>query len=556
MRILVMQTTRMGDVLQTTPLLRGIRLRYPDAHIALMVRRMGKTIAERNPDVDEVIVYDEDAMFLDLRSLDSHRLLKAYRTAEEFIEKLREAHYDTVYNCTHSISSAMLLRMLQIPEVFGADLGDAGQFVLRGQWTNYFFTSVFHRDYNDLNLCDISRRFVEDAPPDAGLVFDLREEDRAFVGELLARHNVAPGDFVACLQLGASEDNKRWAAANFASLARLLAAKYNAKMFLLGVAEEAPLGEAFNANAPGLAVPLYGQTNIPQVAALLERANLLVTNDTGTMHIAAAVKCPVALISVGYVHFRETGPFGEGHCAIERRRQYVGRADSEVGGAEERAIVRPEQVLAAIELLFKTQGKDNFVQQPLALDLSDVDIYITRFAPDGCLQWYPALRRALSETDLLRIAYRAMWLDHLGALRSRDSETRSIQLMMQYWDCGDDGELSGRVRDLSTAFRGLVRLAERGVAETRNLITILRNDKPKKAHEIVQGLMSLDEEIRIYGEVNAACKPLVLIARYERDNLEGSDPIRLAQTTAGIYKSCLTRANLLIDKLKKIQSLA
>ncbi len=60
MRILVMQTTRMGDVLQTTPLVRALRCKYPDAHIAYMVRNMGKAIAQRNPDVNEVLVHEED----------------------------------------------------------------------------------------------------------------------------------------------------------------------------------------------------------------------------------------------------------------------------------------------------------------------------------------------------------------------------------------------------------------------------------------------------------------------------------------------------------------
>lgn len=548
MRILVMQTTRMGDVLQTTPLIRGIRKKHPDAHIALMVRRMGKSVAERNPDIDEVIVYDEDGMFLDLRALDSDRLLNAYNTAETYIKILREGRYDAVYNTTHSIASAMLLRMLKIPTVIGADLGDAGQFVLRGQWVNYFFTSVFHREYNDLNLCDITRRFIKDAPPGAGLVLDVRDEDRAFIDNLLARHNVAPDDFVACLQLGASEENKRWVESNFAALARMLAEKVRAKMFLLGVAEEAHLGEVFLSHAPGIAVPLYGKTNIPQVAALLERANLLVTNDTGTMHIAAAVKCPVALISVGYVHFRETGPFGAGHCAIERRRRYVGRADNVPGALQERTLVRPSQVFTAIEMLLNARKADSVVQKPATADLNDIDIYITRFAPDGCLQWYPAIRRPLADDDLLRMAYRAMWLDHLGALRNRDDETLSIKLMLQYWEC-DGAEISRKKDELSAVILGLADLAQRGVAQTRRLINLILGNKTKEAQKAVGDLMALDEEMRLYGELHAPCKPLVLIARYERDNLEGSDPVQLAQNTINIYDSCLTRANLLIDKL-------
>ena len=110
MRILVAQMTRMGDMLQNSPLTRALRLRYPNAHITAMVRPMARGIAERNPDIDEIIVYEEDAMFLDLRSRDSERLLRAYRTAEALVNDLNARKFDVIYNCTHSIASAMLMK--------------------------------------------------------------------------------------------------------------------------------------------------------------------------------------------------------------------------------------------------------------------------------------------------------------------------------------------------------------------------------------------------------------------------------------------------------------
>ena len=109
MRILVNQTTRMGDMLQTSPLIQEIRDKWPEAHIAAMVRGMGKIIGERHPAVDEVIVYNEDDMFLDMRSRDSERYLAAYKSADTRIQALKDARYDIAFNVTHSIASAMLL---------------------------------------------------------------------------------------------------------------------------------------------------------------------------------------------------------------------------------------------------------------------------------------------------------------------------------------------------------------------------------------------------------------------------------------------------------------
>ena len=549
MRILVLQTTRMGDVLQTSPLIRALRYKYPDAHIAVMVRRMGKTIAERNPDINEVLIYDEDSIFLDLRSQDSDKLLRAYKDTQDYIHKIAAGRYDVAYNCSHSIASAMLLTLAEIPTVVGAHLSDDWQFVLRGPWTNYFFTSVFAREYNDLNLCDITRRFEQDAPGEPRLVFDVRDEDRAFVDELLASNGVGPDDFVVCFQLGASEENKRWSEGHFARLGRLLAERKKARIFLLGVKEEEPLGKVFEDQAPGLAVHLYGKTTIPQVAALLERSRLLVSNDTGTMHIAAAVNCPLVLVSVGHVHFRETGPYGEGHCAIEYRRPSLGRADGVPGGLDERTLILPEQVYRAVELTLEHAHSGQTAQAELEPGFDNIEMHMTRFAPDGCLEWYPVLRRQMAEPDFIRISYRLMWLDYLGAQRDPAVERQSLADLAGYYDSPDPGIVAGWRDTLAATFVELAGMAEGGIEETNRLIECLQKPgKARQAQEIVGKLTALDERMRLFGELNPPCRPLALISRFERDNLEGADPSILSQRTLQIYQDCRDRATLFAQK--------
>ncbi len=256
MRILVAQMTRMGDMLQNSTLTRALRQRYPDAHITAMVRPLARAIAERNPDIDDIILYEEDAMFCALRSRDSDRLLRAYRSAAALVNDLNARQFDIVYNCTLSIASAMLLKLVHAPRTVGAHLSDDWRFVLRGRWTNYFFTSVYQRAYSDINISDVFRNLMEDAPPVPGLTLAITDEDRREARDILARHGIGEQDFVVCMQLGASDASKRWPVTHFAELARRLAAEKSAKICLLGVESEAPLGEAFEAQAPGLAVHL------------------------------------------------------------------------------------------------------------------------------------------------------------------------------------------------------------------------------------------------------------------------------------------------------------
>lgn len=555
MRILVLQTTRMGDVLQTSPLIRGIRERYPEAHIAVLVRRMGRAVAERHPDVNEVIEYEEDELFLDLRANDSDRLLHAYELADNRIRALREARFDLAYNVTHSIASAMLLRLAEIPHVIGAHLSDEGQFVLRGAWTNYFFTSIFHREYNDLNLCDITRHFEPGADRTTAprLILDVRDEDRAAVDTLLDRVHVPRDAFLVCMQLGASEENKRWSEAHFARLAQLLRERYEAVILLVGIRDEAYLGEAFVRSAPGLAIPLFGQTSLPQLAALLERARVLVTNDTGTMHVAAAVDCPVALVSVGHVHYRETGPYGAGHCAVEWRRDNLGTGHEVPGGLEERDLVQPEHVFQAVEcvLRFRETGRIESVED--RPELAPVDLYLTGFAPDGCLEYYPLLRRPMTQRDFTRCAYRLMWLDHLAEKGGARAENESIEKLLRCYNGPEPAEVRVWEKELDADFDGLAQLARRGLTATERLLEHLRSGgRMAKAKELVAELMSLDEEMRIYSELHPPCRPLIGIARFERDNLEGADPFVLARTTLDIYRACFARARLMRRKCKRI----
>ena len=552
LRILVAQMMRMGDVLQTTPLIRALRQQHPDAHIAALVRRMGKPILDRNPDVNEIIIYDEDRMFSDMRAQDSDKFLDAYRCAEDYIARIRNGRFDVVYNCTHNIASAMLFKLAGVPKVVGAHLSDDWRFVLRGGWTNYFFASVLHRDFNGLNLCDITRHFAEGNPSFPRVVFDVTDEDRKFVDRILADSGVEGDDPYVCFQLGASEENKRWPVDYFATLAGEISSRLGARIFLVGVESEAHLGETFERRATVPTTSLFGKTNLPQLGALLERARVLVTNDTGTMHVAAGVGCPVVLASVGYVHFRETGPYGSGHCAVEARRDRLSRI-GEAAGRTERHVIRPEHMLRAVELTLRSDPHEPVPQIVDAPAFASVDLYMSRFAADGCLEWYPLIRRPLTRNDYLRMAYRAMWLEFLGKNTGSRAERESIASIV--WHHSPVGEASlerWRLED-DQRFGELAALARRGVATTEQLLAILESGKGmRRARDVVSELVKLDEEIRIFGELHDACKPMVVIARFERDNLEGADPLRLAQTTLQIYRDLARRAELAREKLTRI----
>ena len=544
MRVLILQITRMGDVIQTSPLIRGLRLKYPDAHIVLMVRTLGETVAKRNPDVNEVLVYHEDALFKDLVSNDSRRLLHAYHAADEYVRKLREYKFDVAFNCTNSIASAVLLKAAKIPEVVGAHFSDDGEYLIRGKWTNYFYTSLYNRDYSDFNLCDVFRNFLEGSPGSTKLVFEVRQSDREATRDLLDQHNVDDNRPLICFQLGASDNEKRWPVERFAQLAERLKQQFDAQILLVGVKAEEDLGRQFNEMLPVSAVSLYGETSLPQLGALLEMSAVLVSNDTGTMHIAAAVGCPVVLVSIGYVHFRETGPYGEGHIAVEAH----GQTSRESAASPASAPIQASHVLFAVRAILE---KDESTP-PATDEFAAVDLYRSALAPDGHLAWRPLLSRPLRESDVLRIAYRVMWLDFLSDGEDTAHELESLRAFLSCY-CRGGFPIAATVSAQTAIFSELGQIAQEGDSKTRELLTVLEESRSmREAQPLVVSLSNVDERIQLFSELHPATRPLAASAAFQRDALEGSDPVHLAQTTLQIYEDLARKTALMIVKLRQV----
>jgi lipopolysaccharide heptosyltransferase II len=112
------------------------------------------------------------------------------------------------------------------------------------------------------------------------------------------------------LQPGARWPNKRWPAENFAELVRLLAKDFTGQRFaILGGVEDKPLGEMISRAAPERCLNLCGETSLPEMIEWLRLCRLMVTNDTGPMHVAAALSKPLVAL-FGPTEPRRTGPYG------------------------------------------------------------------------------------------------------------------------------------------------------------------------------------------------------------------------------------------------------
>ncbi|HEX7085431.1 MAG TPA: glycosyltransferase family 9 protein [Vicinamibacterales bacterium] len=310
-RILVIQLCRLGDMLQTTPMLRGLRRAHPGARITLMVfDGFSHTPVPR-------ALYDELAVF-PLRSLgESVRTdwTAARRELRAFLDSLGTEPFDLVLNLTGSPTANLLSARVRAREVRGALIAPDRTRVVRHPWMAYFWASQLARTYGCINLVDLFQ-WTAGVPIDDGrLEIDVPVEARTKM-EAWLRTRGWTGEPLIALQLGASDERKRWPPERVAAMANLLPASAGTMVFV-GSASERPLVGRALARLDRPAIDAAGETSVPELAALLGHARLLVTNDTGTMHVAVAVGTRVLDLSTGPVFVHETGPYAAGSVAVE-----------------------------------------------------------------------------------------------------------------------------------------------------------------------------------------------------------------------------------------------
>jgi hypothetical protein len=134
--------------------------------------------------------------------------------------------------------------------------------------------------------------------------------------------------------------------------------------------------------------------------------------------------------------------------------------------------------------------------------------------------------------------------------------TEAARQMLACYDGPHADTVAGWAKVLSAQFMELADVGERGVRGTTNLLHTLNGGGPMaRARQEVALLTRLDEEVRIHSQLYAACRPLAMMARFERDNLEGADPKVLAETTLRIYEALRRRATGVARALDHIVNL-
>ena len=554
-KILVVQLTRMGDTLQTTPLLAGLKKQYPDCHVCLYIIPSMAKVLEGNKNVDEMIYFEPQRMLDDLMLDDSASLLRCYDELRGTIETLRAKRFDTIINLSHSKFSALLLRLVPCDDVRGLTLSEDWLRVIRGRWPNYFINSIFNRAYNQFNIVDAYRKFGGDVPPHTRLDLTVDESARRYAHELLTREGVGDGDLVVCLQPGASDEAKRWSAERFAELADMLIHEHDAKVVLLGTEEERPIGVRIMEVMREKAIDTFGKSDIHQLAAIVDRADVLVTNDTGVMHVAATTKTSIIDLCFSNIYFHETGPYGDGHIVIQSRIECTPcRVTFKCTDRRCKDYITARDVERVIGLVRQSRNRQ-IEQIEDAPELDRLNYFVSRFRDDGMIEYVPLIRRPLTAKDAINMAYRSMWMEFLDGQGSVEQDQQEFKRLLGYYR-GQDNVVPQLESD-GVAFGELAAIAADGIVKAQGLIARLGQPDVRYSslRPLVSELARTDDRIKVAGRTYEVVRPLESLFEFEKENLEGRDVRDLARGTLQLYTDMFDRCQLMQRKIRTLSTL-
>lgn len=287
-RILVTFLMHLGDLTLTTPFLRALRNAAPDSYIAMLVDEKLKNVVLHNPCLDEVITIDK-------KGRDNH-LLSLWACAH----RLSAMHFDILLNLHPNERCSFIDAMTKVP--------------VRAGTTNWLFRPWF-RPYTPLDRTKHAADMYLDVLTQLGVrelrhhgleIFPGPEADAA-AREFWQHAGVEAEDRLVGFNIGSAVETKRWAPERFAAVADALASEGYKIVFFGGTMDLDMVRDAVS-HMKARPIVATGEFSIGELAAAMRRCALIVTNDSGPMHVAISQRVPIVAM-YGPSHPDLYGPY-------------------------------------------------------------------------------------------------------------------------------------------------------------------------------------------------------------------------------------------------------
>jgi len=302
LRILLARRSSIGDIVLTMPTLVALRRGFPDAYIAWMVDNRFREIIEGHDCLDEVIPAPRYA---------GHAHVRFVRETIQSVRVLRERKFDMTVDTHGLLKSSALCLLSGAPRRIGFDD--------ERRELNCLCTNERAPGNPDIHAVDRYLMMTEYLKcPTEPIEFRLpiAEMSQNWANRFIEENHPAGGDqLLVGLNLGAGQPHRRWPTEHFAQLAEAIHQDEEACSILIGAPDDRKIAESVKQQLTVPTIDAVGQTTLRQLPALIQRCDVVVSADSGPMHIAVAVGVPtVALFGPSFPHL--TGPYGDNNIVL------------------------------------------------------------------------------------------------------------------------------------------------------------------------------------------------------------------------------------------------
>jgi len=548
-KVLVHNFTRMGDLLQSTPLLEGIK--KAGYEVVLAVHKSFSEICKGFPFVDKIMPFDSDT--LKEKMMKDDNFVDCFLYVKNYIQMLKRERFDMVINLSHSRQSAVLLSILDVRDTRGVIMDGEGNLFTLNPWANYFKNMSLNRLFSPFNLVDIYKRMgnIKDGP--RRLYYEVLQEERDFAGRMLRKYGVEEGDLLVGIQPGASEDTRRWPPEAFADLIKRLKEDLHAKIIIFGTSSEIPLGREIEERCQLPVVNVMGTTTLSQLAALLENCRLLITNDTGTMHLAVAVGTKVVALFMGPALYYQTGPYGEDHLIIQTLAPcapcvYSMRCPNPLC----KQYITPSMVfqVAKLALQENSLNGDDYV----SIDNAKVEVLKSGFDGDGFLTFRPLQKTSINLRKFLMLTFKEAWKVILDGKPMEEAISDLSDEMRFYHSSLSIPELREELFSVLEGGNRLIELSMEGIDLTAQLLAEAVKDSLDidRIRRLTQRIEDLDERIKIFGSTREEFREFTYMFKFGKENLQGNQLLSLTEQTMALYKELKRQIEITSCLIRKV----
>ncbi len=294
-RIIIRMPNWIGDLVMATPILADLRKTFPNAHITAMCKAPNSQLLQHDPNIDELFSFHKVSGF------------GSRRQKREIIQKIRDGKYDLGILLTNSFSSAWWFWQGNVKRRLG----------YRGQWRQLLLTDAIplpkkltnqHLVVSYKMLLEPLQIPLSDSKPT--LYLENKELDNA--RQLLAKRGIKKDHILVGINPGAAYGSaKCWLPERFRDVTQKLLEDPSITIVYFGDPTTAPLIKQICQNLPDRVINLAGVTSLRELACLIKLCDILLTNDSGPMHIAAALGTPLVAL-FGSTNEITTGPYKTG----------------------------------------------------------------------------------------------------------------------------------------------------------------------------------------------------------------------------------------------------